>query len=131
MTFIRLFVATFVEELATRNNTFDDAVKSIPILSELAAHLLDRRFIGDREASAQGVREQFAAEIVGEIVLPALADVAPQAFETGSFAAAGERGGGIDRTPGEILLPAFADRAEAFEDQPERLEAGIAGGAIG
>ena len=40
--------------------------------------------------------------------------------------AAGERGGGIDRTPGEILLPAFADRAEILEDEADRIEAAVA-----
>ncbi len=93
---------------------------------ESGAHRLDRRLIREDQASSQGVDQQFAADVVDEIVLPLVGDVAAQAGEAVSLAAIRKGRLGAYGAIAEVAVAPLADRAVALEDQSDRVEALVA-----
>ena len=105
--------------------------KSIARAPRVPAHLASRSGSSESmQAAAQRIGQQFAAEVVDEIVLPMLADIRAQAVQTGPFAAVRETSRAVSTgRPPRSWSRAFADRAEAFEHQAEGIEPLVAAGA--
>src|SRR3954470_7174722 len=102
-------------KLRTSNDRVDQGLETIVVGGELAAEFFEGRLVGEDQAAAEGIGEQFAAEVVDEIVPAMLADEGAEALEALAFAAAGKLGPGVDRAAGEIFGALFAHGSIAFE----------------
>src|SRR5437764_26992 len=96
---------------------------------DLVLQALERWFVRQQQRSPERVRQQFAAEIVDEIVLPMLADVGLQTLKSGAVAAAGKNRLRIDMAAGEVLGTPLANRPVALEHQAEGIKTRMTGGA--
>src|SRR3954464_8778606 len=137
--FIRSFLVqgeigagAFAEKLRTRNECFDRTVDVPAVRHELRAHRGDEFVVRGNQTASKRIGDEFAAEVVHEIVLAMAPDILLQAREAGAFAAvARKRGASVDRAPSKIGLAALTRWAEAFEDQAERIEALVTGRTSG
>ena len=127
--FARVVLATPIEELRAGDDRLDQAAEAVAVGREPLAHGLDGRIVRGQQAAPQGVGQQLAAEVVDELVLALLGEVAAQAVEARPLAAVGEGRAGIDRPAAEVEVAELADRAVAFEDQADRVEPLVAAGA--
>jgi hypothetical protein len=97
---------------------------------EPVTHRRDRRVVRRDQAAPEGVRQQLAGEVVDELGLATLGEIATQAVEAVSRAAVGERGAGLDGTAAQVAVAALADRAVALEGQADRVEPSVASRAL-
>ncbi len=121
---------SFVQELRAGDDGLHQRIEAI--LFRRRAWLSMRSiegFVGELERPVQSIGEQFAAEIIHEIVLAMLADVGLDAFESGALAAAGKDRVGIDRPSRQVFGPRLTHRSVAFKRQAERIETRMTGGA--
>ena len=96
--------ASFVQELRAGDDGFHQRSEAVTVRRQLA--LACARSAGSSESMqrpAQSVGQQFAAEIVEEILLAMLADVGLHALEAGALAAAGKDRLRIDRPSGQVV----------------------------
>src|SRR4051794_28578346 len=117
-----------VAKLWTPHDRIDQGLKTMIVRGERAADVFQRGLVGKDQAATQCVREELAAEISDEIVLPVLADIGADAFKAVPFSSSRELGVCIDSPAGEVRRALLTDRAVAFEDQTERVEARMATG---
>src|SRR5687768_14742639 len=77
-------------ELRAGDDALHQLTEAVPARRHSAADLLDGGLVRQLQASPQGVAHQLAREVVQEVALAPLADVASQSLEALSLAAAGE-----------------------------------------
>src|SRR5262245_20131359 len=112
-----------VPELLARDYRLDQAAEGIFIRFQLRLHRIERLAVGQLQSAAQSVGEEFAAQVVDEVVLAFVAEVFAEAVGAGAFFAVGESRCRRDRLTAEVFRAALADRAEAFKDQSYRVKA--------
>src|SRR5581483_8175274 len=112
-----ILVDLSVQKLRAGDDGLDQRSKAIAARGQGCGHLLDQRLVGELERAAERIGEQFAADVVDEILLPVLANIFLHAFESRTLASAGKNRVSIDRMAGQIVRPAFANRPVAFERQ--------------
>ena len=104
-----------VAELGTLDDGFDGNGDAVVVLFQFFEHFSDEGFIGELDASAESIAEEFAAELVEDGVASDFDEVVAEAFQSAEFGAVAEDGEGIDGTSGVILFPETSDGVEGFE----------------
>src|SRR5438874_3532394 len=111
--------ASFVHELRAGDNRLHERSKSVTVSGQRGSHPPHDGFVGEHQRPAERICEQFAAEVLDEILLAALAYVGLHALKSGALSAAGERRLRIHRMSGEIVSAPLTNWAVAFEGQSE------------
>src|SRR5215471_16420779 len=96
-----------VDKLRAGDNGFHQLAEVVAIGGEDGSHAFHCDFVGEHQRTAKSIGEQFAAEVIDEIILAMLADVRSYTFDSQSLSSAGKRGSSIDRTTGQIVRSPF------------------------
>lgn len=117
-----------IQKLAAFGDVEDGGGEAVVGFGEVGAHRFDERFVREDDRAAEGVADEFAAEVVGEfgVVLAEEIAEAGDAFEGGAgFPLAGV----VDGEAGFILGAGAADGVEAFQGEAEGVDLVVADGA--
>src|SRR6185503_15413103 len=118
-----------VEELLAGNDCLDQGTESIASGAHSRLHLLNDRVIGQLQRPAEGIGQQFAADVFKEVLLTLRLDVGLDASEPGALNVAGEGGRRVDGTASQVLRPGLAHRSVPFHRQSKYVKARMASGA--
>ena len=109
-------------ELRTLDNHIDDRRKTVAVFWEPLLDFGEQRFIRELHLPAEGVAQQFAAELAEDGLTTLLQEVIPQAFQTVDSTSVGKVRAGVDGAAGEITLTAAADGIKALQREAERVD---------
>src|SRR5262245_5630752 len=118
----RVLLAALVQELRSGNDRLDKGPETIAVGSEFFAEGRHGGLVRRNQASPQRIREELAAEIIDELVLALLVQVAAQPVHSRSLAAVGKCRLVFDRPPAEVFFAPVADRSIPFEHEADRIE---------
>src|ERR1700722_10567332 len=100
----RVVAAALVEELRAGDDRLDQDAETMAAGGEPLPHRRDRGIVRRDQAAPEGVRQQLAAEVVDELGLAPLGEIAAQAVEAVSRTPVGECGAGLDRAAAEVAF---------------------------
>src|ERR1041385_1410161 len=106
---------SFVQKLRAGDDYLSQWRKTIVARGQFRFHALDRRLVGEQQRPAEREGQQFAAQIVDEVLLAMVADERLDALETGAGDAAREDRLHVHRVSREVLGSLLADRAVPFK----------------
>src|SRR5258705_13465473 len=81
----QLLEAALVEKLAACNDAIKYGFKTAAVGAQLVAYLLNQQVVGEREAPAQGIGQQFAGKAAQEILFAVVANVLPDSLQSLAF----------------------------------------------
>ena len=124
-----MITAPLAQELWAGHDALDQRMKTIVGRGQIRHDFLDGDLVGQDQRPAQGIGEQFAAEVFDELRAPVFPKILPQAVQARSLNAVGKLGGGVHRPLPPVFFPSGTGRAIAFEHESEGIKAPMTGGA--
>lgn len=110
---------THLAELRAADDQIDQSAKAKVGLH----HLLNQRLVGELQAAAKGLAEEFAAELAGEVIAALREKVVAQVIESID-------GGAIGQNSFRIRFTSAADGVEAFQSEAQGSDALVAAHAV-
>ena len=118
-----IFTAHFAE-LRAADDQLDGGTDVVIAGFELGKHGSDQRLVRKLHAASEGVADQFSAELTEEVVAAVLEQVTAQAVKAIDT-------GAVWQNDLRIGFASASDGIEAFESEAKRIDAAVAGSAVG